>query len=42
MLLERVKSLHQNFQSIAPWIESEFGVSSSEALSFIQFAQTEL
>ena len=42
MLLERVKSLHQNFQSIAPWVESEFGISSSEALSFVQFAQTEL
>ena len=42
MLSERVESLHQNFKSVAPWIESEFGISSAEAFSFLQWAKTEL
>ena len=42
ILSERVESLHQNFKSVAPWIESEFGISSAQALSFLQWAKTEL
>ena len=42
ILSERIESLHQNFKSVAPWIESEFGISSAEALSFLQWAKTEL
>ncbi len=42
MLSIRIESLQQNFKSVAPWIESEFGISSAEALSFLQWAKTEL
>ena len=41
-LLARLNSLLKNFQSVAPWIESEFGISSSEALSFVELARSEL
>ena len=42
MLSVRVESLHQNFRSVAPWIESKFGISSEEALSFLQWVEMEL
>ena len=41
-LLERVNSLLQNFRLIARWIESELGISSSEALSFVELARSDL
>ena len=42
VLSARVESLDLNFESIVPWIESEFGISFSDARSFLQSAKTEL